>query len=79
MEDIKEVKEKIKEEIAILKEKDDEYLTHIFKIITSKKSKKEKDLYSSLLRAIEKERKLRGAKEVDSKGIGLKPLRGKGK
>ena len=58
----KEVKEKIKEEISKLKDKDDEYLTHIFKIITSKKGKKEKDLYSSLLRAIEKERKLRGVK-----------------
>ena len=76
---MKDVKEKIKEEIIKLKDKDDKYLTHIFKIITSKKSKKEKDLYSSLLRAIEKERKSRGVKEVDAKGIGLKPTKGRGK
>ena len=76
---VKEIKEKIKEEIDNLKTKDDEYLTHIFKIITSKKSKKEKDLYSSLLKAVEKERKLRGVKEVDAKGIGLKPTKGRGK
>ena len=78
----KEIKELIKKEIAELKDKEDEYLVHIFKIVSSKKGAKEKSLFSPLMKAIEKERKARGVKEIDSKIVNItptKPIKGKGK
>lgn len=66
----------IKEEIKKVSSYSNEHLVHIIKIISSKQSKREKTLYEPLLKAIEKERKSRGTKEIDSKIV---PIGTKGK
>lgn len=66
-EEEKDLAKRIKQEIKKVKEYSNEYLVHVLKIISSKQIKREKTLYESLKKAIEKERKERGTKEIDSK------------
>ena len=63
----KDLTKRIKQEIKRVKDYTNEHLVHVLKIISSKQSKKEKALYEPLKKAIEKERKERGTKEIDSK------------
>lgn len=58
--------QQVKETIAKLPDFTSDQLIHYYKVITSKKSAKEKKLYSPLLKAIEKERKSRGTKTISS-------------
>lgn len=66
-EEEKELTKKVKQEINKVKDYTNEYLVHVLKIISSKQIKREKTIYEPLKKAIEKERKERGTKEIDSK------------
>ena len=71
-EEEKALSKKIQQTIKKVSSFDDDYLVHIYKIMSSKTSTKEKALFDPLLKAVDKERKARGVKEIDSKIVAIK-------
>ncbi len=64
--------EEIKKAVKNIKGYSDDQLTHEFKIISSKTTKKEKDRYAPLFLAISKERKKRGTKTISARTDAIK-------
>lgn len=71
-------KERIQEAIKGISELSDDQLIHYYKIISSKHTKAEKALYEPLRKAIESERKSRGATStISSKIVSAEPKKKK--